>query len=181
MDSMESRTDSLGERMDSSAMRTAMAAIAVGVVVFGGVYLFTLRPAGPPVAQGEAGTAAAAPGYLQRDQGEGAVEIEVIYVTPEYLRSGGAEAARYEPQKYSVFLVSMNTHSVDLSPYDIVAISELRAGGQTLRPLRWISTSDDSHHRAGVLIFPKVDLAQPVEFLIKTIAGVPVRTFRWTP
>lgn len=162
-------------------MRTVMAAIAVGVVVFGGVYLLTLRLSGPSAAQGEPGPAAAAPGYVQRDRGEGAVEIEVIFVTPEYLRAGGADAARYEPDRYSVFLVSMNTHSVDLSRYDMVQVSELRAGSQTLRPLRWISTSDDSHHRAGVLIFPQVDLARPVELLIKTIAGVPARTFRWTP
>lgn len=178
-------------------MRMVVAAVAVGVIVFGGVYLFTLRSAGPPAARddalptaqgdvppaavGDAATAAAAPGYVQRDQGEGAVEIQVIYVTPEYLRSGGADAARYEPDRYSVFLVSLNTHSVDLSRYDMVQVSELRAGGQSWRPLRWVSTSDGSHHRAGVLVFPKVDPARPVELLIKTIAGIPVRTFRWTP
>lgn len=164
-------------------MRTVIAAIAVGAVVFGGVYLFALRNSGSPVPEDEANpaaTATAAPEYLQRDQGEGAVEIAVIYVTPKYLRSGG-EAAKYEPDRYSVFLVSMNTHSVDLSRYDMAQVSELRAGGQTLRALRWVSTSDDSHHRAGALIFPKVAGSQPVELLIKTIAGIPVRTFRWAP
>src|SRR3990170_1498982 len=168
-------------------MRILVAVLVVGVIAFGAVWWFTgnrsardsaVQPAlNPSVASGSGAT----PGYVQRDKGEGGVEIEVTYVTPEYMRSGGKDAQRYEPDKYAVFLVSMNTHSVDLSGYDMVKISELRAGGKTLAPLRWVSTSDDSHHRAGALIFPKVALAQAVELVIKTVAGVPARTFRWTP
>lgn len=156
-------------------MRILVAALVVGVIAFGAVWWFTAdRSARDSAVQ-------AGPGYVQRDKGEGGVEIEVIYVTSEYMRSDGEDAQRYEPDRYAVFLVSMNTHSVDLSGFDMVKISELRAGGRTLTPLRWVSTSDDSHHRAGALIFPKVAPAQAVELLIKTVAGVPARTFRWTP
>jgi len=153
-------------------MRPAIVAVLIGAAVFSGVYLLTLRPpATPEVARDRA--ASAASGGVQRDQGEGGVEIEVTY--------GGPQTAPYEPDRYTVFLVAFTTHSVDLSRYDMVQVSELRAGGRTLRPLRWVSTSDDSHHRSGALIFPQVAPGQPIELAIKTIAGVAVRTYRWTP
>lgn len=156
-------------------MKILITALVVGMIVFGAVWWFTAdRPSpGPAVVAGQV--------YVQRDKGEGGVEIEVTFVTTEYVRSVNKDAAKYEPDKYAVFLVAMNTHSVDLSGFDMVKISELRAGGKSLAPLRWISTSDNSHHRAGVLIFPKVDEKQAVELIIKTIAGVPARTFRWAP
>lgn len=157
-------------------MRSVVAALVIGVIVFGGVWWFTGNRFTPEAAAVEAG-----PAYTQKDGGEGGVEIAATYVTPDYVRSVNKEAAKYEPEKYAVFLVSMNTHSVDLSGYDMVKISELRVSGKTLAPVRWVSTSDDSHHRAGALIFPKVDAKQAVELAIKTIAGVPARTFRWTP
>lgn len=168
-------------------MKILIAVLIAGGLAFGAVWWFTGgRPAqqpaatpvlNPSIASGsEVGHA-----YVQRDKGEGGVEIEVTHVTPEYVTSVNKDAAKYEPDKYAVFLVAMNTHSVDLSGYDMVKISELRAAGKTLAPLRWVSTSDNSHHRAGVLIFPQVDPAQTVELTIKTIAGVPARTFRWTP
>ncbi len=156
-------------------MRTLIAALAAGLVVFGLVFLVTAgRQSQEPQAQ-------AAPSYVQRDQGKGGVEIEVTYVTPDYLRAGGSSAQRYSPDKYTVFLVSMNTHSVDLAGYDMAKISELRVAGRTYAPLRWESTSDDNHHRSGALIFTKVDLSLPAELVIKAVAGVPVRTFRWMP
>ena len=103
------------------------------------------------------------------------MEIEATLVLP-----GSPDAAKYKADTQTVFLVSMNTHSVNLAGYNLVEISELVAAGQTLKPTRWAGTSDDSHHRAGVLTFPKVDRTAGLELRIKTIAGVPVRIFRWT-
>lgn len=164
-------------------MRKILVALLIGAVAFGLVLFVTSRPqSGAPEVQ--AGPGYAQPGtgryWAQRDQGQGGVEIEVIYATPEYLKSaGGAQAARYQPDRYTVFVVSMNTHSVDLLQYDMVKVSEVKAGGKMYAPLRWESTSDNNHHRSGVLIFPKAD--PPLELVIKTIAGVPARTFRWAP
>lgn len=154
-------------------MRAVIVAVLIGAAVFAGIYLVAFRSSGAPEATQPATAAQAAPASVQRDQGDGGVEIEVTF--------GGPGAAAYEPEQYSVFLVAMNTHSVDLSGYDLVGLTELRAGGKSYKALRWVSTSDDSHHRSGVLIFPKVDAGQPVELAITTIAGVPVRTFRWAP
>ncbi len=156
-------------------MRMIMIALAIGMAVFGAAYLLVNGRSG------DAAGVAAGPSYVQRDRGEGGVEIEVTYVIPEYLKSGGRDAQRYEPKKYTVFLVAMNTHSVDLGGYDLTKVSEVRVGGKILAPLRWVSTADNSHHRSGALLFPKVNPALPVELVIKTIAGVPSRTFRWSP
>ena len=154
-------------------MRVVIVAVLIGAAVFAGIYFVALRSSDAPEATRPATAAQVAPANVQRDQGEGGVEIEVTF--------GGPGAAAYEPDRYSVFLVAMNTHSVDLSGDDLVALSELRAGGKSFTALRWISTADDSHHRSGVLIFPKAVAGQPLEMIIKSVAGVPVRTFRWAP
>jgi hypothetical protein len=80
-----------------------------------------------------------------------------------------------------VFVVAMNTHSVDLSSYDLATLSELRAGEQRLSPVRWVATSNNTHHRSGGLVFPEVDRAAVLELRLSAIAGVPVRLFRWNP
>lgn len=152
-------------------MRAVVAAVAIGALAFGGVYLLTAGRSARPEAAPPA--ASAGGGVAQRDGGEGGVDVEVTF--------GGPQAASYASDRYTVFVVAMNTHSVDLSVYDMVQISELRSGGRRLRPLRWVSTSDDSHHRAGLLIFPPVPSGQAMELVIRTIAGVPARTFRWAP
>ena len=158
-------------------MRTWFLAVAVGAAIFAAVFFVLpgrrateLTPAGQPA------QAASNSPLTQRDRGEGAVEIEVTLVLP-----GSPDDAKYGADAQTVFLVSMNTHSVDLTGYDLVKVSELVAAGQAFKPIRWASTSDDSHHRAGALLFPKVDRGVALELRIKTIAGVPVRTFRWTP
>lgn len=158
-------------------MRMILAALAIGLAAFGAVFLLTADRSGSQR------DVAAAPAYVQRDSGEGSVEIEVTYATPEFLRLPANIQAvkRYQPDRYAVFLVAMNTHSVNLSAYDMVKVSELKAGGKRYAALRWESTSDNNHHRSGALIFPKVDPRLPAELIIKTIAGVPERIFRWAP
>jgi len=156
-------------------VRVVLGALAVGLAVFGLVLLVGR-------AGSDSGADAAGPNLLRRDRGEGGVEIEVLYATPEYARTSNDKALqKYEPDRYAVFVVAMNTHTVDLSGYDMVKISELVAGGKRYAPLRWQSTSENAHHRSGVLIFPKIQPPFPVELLIKTVAGIPVRRFQWTP
>ena len=156
-------------------MRVVIGALAVGLAVFALVLL--IGPSGS-----EPGANAASSNLLRRDRGEGGVEIEVLYATPEYARSSNDKALqKYEPDRYAVFVVAMNTHTVDLIGYDMVKISELVAGGKRYAPLRWQSTSENAHHRSGVLIFPKIQPPFPVELLIKTVAGIPVRRFQWAP
>jgi hypothetical protein len=161
-------------------MRAWIVAVVIGAVVFAAVFLVLPgRRTANSIPSAQPAQAASSSPLTQRDRGEGAVEIEVTLVL-----SGSPDAAKYNADTQTVFLVSMNTHSVDLAGYDLAKVSELVAAGQTFKPTRWAGTSDSSHHRAGALIFAqmeKVDRAAGLELRIKTIAGVPVRVFRWTP
>lgn len=94
------------------------------------------------------------------------------------------------PRAGLVFEVAMNTHSVDLDGYDLVKLAVLRTDrGQEVRPSRWDAPAG-GHHRRGTLVFPdKAPDGGPligpntawIELVIRDVAGVPERVFRWTP
>ena len=159
-------------------MRTAAIVLIAGAVIVGAMLAVRLRSGGSggaasPAARDQA-AAPSGSSPTQRDGGEGAVEIEVTMVRPE-----SADAAKYAVGAQTAFLVSMNTHSVDLAGYDLVRISELQAGERRMGPIRWVAISDNNHHRSGALIFPEVDRSTELELRIRGVAGVPVRIFRW--
>ena len=82
--------------------------------------------------------------------------------------------------KELVFLVKMDTHSVDLSEYDLTAISVLRdSEGRESSPEAWESSEESEHHREGLLIFQRPSLTDGLELSIRGLAEVPQRTFRW--
>ncbi len=88
------------------------------------------------------------------------------------------------------FEVAMNTHSVNLDGYDLAELAVLRTDrGQEVRPSRWDAPAG-GHHRRGTLTFPdRTPDGRPVigpdtawvELIIRDVAGVPQRVFRWTP
>lgn len=89
-----------------------------------------------------------------------------------------------------VFEVAMDTHSVDLDGYDLAKLAVLRTDkGQEVRPSGWDAPAG-GHHRRGRLIFPDKapdgsavmgpDTAW-IELVIRDVAGVPERVFRWMP
>lgn len=94
------------------------------------------------------------------------------------------------PAAGPVFEVAMNTHSVDLDGYDLAKLAVLRTDkGQEVRPSRWDAPAG-GHHRRGTLAFPdKAPDGGPligpntawIELVIRDVAGVPERVFRWTP
>ncbi|MBI3989040.1 MAG: hypothetical protein HY347_05430 [candidate division NC10 bacterium] len=119
-------------------------------------------------------------GETKTHQG-GGVTIEATYLGVQ--QEGDREVIKIE--------VKMDTHSVGLDQYQMEALSALRDGqGRELRPVRWVSASGGGHHRAGVLLFPVVDSSgrpfiakesQYLELVIRNVAGVKERTFRWKP
>jgi hypothetical protein len=78
------------------------------------------------------------------------------------------------------FQVVLDTHSVALDSYDLKAISLLRDDtGKTYLP-NSVENKGSGHHREVTLTFPKVSPdAKRVEIIIKDLAGVQERTFRW--
>lgn len=89
-----------------------------------------------------------------------------------------------------VFAVVLDTHAVDLDGYDLQQLALLRINGaREIRPTGW-DAPKGGHHRAGTLTFPATmadgrALIAPdtrtIELVIRDIAGVPERVFRWTP
>lgn len=127
----------------------------------------------------------------RKDNGEGGVTVEAILLTREYFDAIGQPdgAVRYEIQKYIVFRISIDTHSVDLSSYDVRRMIDLRDDrGNLYSATFWLPESNDSHHRSGILSFAKRDSAgnpvvptetRFVELVIRDLAGVSERVLRW--
>ena len=123
---------------------------------------------------------------LTQSDNQGGVQIDVTWVTPETLAKLDSEKARsYGLDDYVLIKVQFTTHSGDLSRLDMAGLSAIRVGGQEYPPRAWESISDDSHHRAGVLVFARkapdgasLD-AGTVELVMKGIANVAERVFRW--
>jgi hypothetical protein len=138
-----------------------------------------LRPSPPP------GTGAAQVELTQSND-QGGVEIDVTWMTPETLGELDSERARaYGLDDYVLLEVRFTTHSGDLSQLNMTALNAIRAGGKEYAPEAWESISDDSHHRAGVLVFSRktpdgasLD-AGTVELVMKGISDVPERVFHW--
>ncbi len=142
---------------------------------------------GPAVqATGTGTTQTGASVELTQSDSQGGVEIDVTWVTPETLGEVDSEEARaYGLDGYVLLEVKFTTHSGDLSRLDLTALSAIRVAGQEYAPQAWESISDDSHHREGVLVFTRkasdgVSLdTGTVELVMKDIADVPERLFRW--
>jgi hypothetical protein len=110
----------------------------------------------------------AAPAFPTQSNDEKAVTVEV---TPLNLPQGGSTLD---------FEVVFNTHSVDLG-FDPVAISVLRdEAGREYPAIEWQGDGPGGHHRSGTLRFKVPDVAgDVVEVIIRDVAGVPERVFRW--
>ncbi|MBI5303873.1 MAG: hypothetical protein HY868_17180 [Chloroflexi bacterium] len=79
-----------------------------------------------------------------------------------------------------VFDVAMNTHSVELAD-DMTKVSILRDNaGKEYKPTGWEGAGPGGHHREGKLKFAAMTTKpQYVELVIKDLAKVPERAFRW--
>ena len=109
---------------------------------------------------------AAAPGLARTNSG-GGVTAKVTYLNP-----GGPEGPRFQ--------VVLDTHSVDLDAFDLKNLSLLRdEAGKTYQPTQ-MENKGGGHHREVTLAFPKsASGAKRLELVIKEIAGVKERSFRW--
>ncbi|MBI4523702.1 MAG: hypothetical protein HY695_07815 [Deltaproteobacteria bacterium] len=109
---------------------------------------------------------AAASGQTQTNSG-GGVTIKVIYQNPK-----SAEDVRFQ--------VALDTHSVDLDAYDLKAVSLLRDEAGKTYELTRVENKGSGHHRQVVLVFPRPSgEVKRLELVLKDIAGVKERSFRW--
>jgi hypothetical protein len=78
-----------------------------------------------------------------------------------------------------VFDVALNTHSVNLDAYDLGELAVLRDDtGKEYHPTFWDS-APGGHHRRGTLAFSPPEKAGYLELVIRGVAEVGERVFRW--
>jgi hypothetical protein len=108
---------------------------------------------------------AAAPGGTQTVSG-GGVTVKVSYLA--------------QTEHESRFSVVLDTHSVNLDTYDLKALSVLRDDtGLSMQPTG-VENKGGGHHREITLTFPRPSVDRKwLELVIKDIARVKERTFRW--
>lgn len=118
------------------------------------------------------------PGILTaKDQGQGGITIKATWVVP-----GSPEAASVDLSQNLGFAISMDTHSGDINQYNLLKLSVLRGEtGREIAPASWESISDGSHHRSGVIKFPRGAEAgsKYVELVIRDVGGAKERVLRW--
>jgi hypothetical protein len=104
-------------------------------------------------------------GVTQTNSG-GGVTVKVTYLA--------------QTEHESKFSVVLDTHSVNLDVFDFKALSLMRDDtGLTMVPTG-AENKGSGHHREIVLTFPRPTLeGKWFELVIKDIAGVKERTFRW--
>ena len=110
---------------------------------------------------------AAAPSGLARTDTGGGVTVKVTYLNPQ----GTADAQ---------FDIALDTHSVNLDAYDLRILSVLRdEAGREYQPIR-VENKGRGHHRQITLVFSKPSLdVKKLELVIRDMAGVKERVFRW--
>lgn len=115
----------------------------------------------------EFGAGLAAEGLgLPQTQSGGGVTVKVTYLV--------------QTEHESKFSVVLDTHSVNLDVYDLKSLSLMRDDtGLTMKPTG-AENKGSGHHREIILTFPRPSLERKwMELVIKDIAGVKERTFRW--
>ena len=114
------------------------------------------------------------------------VELSGGATAPGTSRSvaGGSVSAKVtylmQTEHESQFSVVLDTHSVNLDIYDLKALSLLRDDtGLKMQPTG-AENKGSGHHREILLTFPRPSLEWKwLEVVIKDVAGVKERVFRW--
>ena len=104
---------------------------------------------------------------LTRVTEAGGVTVTATWLTGEGVRTIETDLTRYPLSEFALVELTLDTHSDDLSQIDMERAAALRQGGAAVRPLAWVTVSDDTHHRSGVLVFPRGLENAPTELTLK--------------
>ena len=100
---------------------------------------------------------------LTRTAEAGGITVEGTWLVAESLGEMDADFSAYPLDRFVLIEIAFTTHSGDLNKVDIERAATLGEGGSDIRPETWISVSDDSHHRAGVLVFKRAQSEGPAK------------------
>jgi len=78
------------------------------------------------------------------------------------------------------FQIVLDTHSVNLDSYDLKTITFVRDGSGNLYRPASVEVKGNGHHRQATVSFSNVKKSpQAIELVIKSMAGIDERVFRW--
>jgi len=103
---------------------------------------------------------------LTRSVEAGGITVEGTWLVADSLGEVDADLSAYPLDKFVLVEIAFTTHSGDLNKVDMEQAATLGEGGADIRPEAWIGLSDDSHHRAGVLVFERTEAGGPVELTV---------------
>ncbi|MEW6046828.1 MAG: hypothetical protein AB1609_10155 [Bacillota bacterium] len=159
--------------MKAGLVKGTLVTVAAAVLLAGGLVASGSQQNSPPQgAQAASGNRLAEGATLYSEGGRVTVAV-----------SWDGLAQSKGDQLTVAFQVAMDTHSINLDAYDLAKLAVLRNDrGETVHPASW-EAPRGGHHRKGVLTF-----AVPVKFisgtrflelLVRDVAGVGERVFRW--
>jgi hypothetical protein len=133
--------------------------------------------------------------FTRIDQGEGGVDALVVYGHPLYFAYKGVyedAKKKYDLEKFHVFIVTISSpKKMDLSKFKVESSIFIRTEEGLEYPAapQWIPLDEKSpYKRSGVVRFFQVDAnknkvlkdgAKSFEIVIKGLADVQERTFKW--
>jgi hypothetical protein len=136
-----------------------MKAVMSVILFVGGLFLFSLFETGASLG--------ASAGGLTQTQAGGGVTVKVTYLNPK-----ASDDVRFE--------VILDTHSVNLDGYDLKSLSLLRDEAGKTYEVAKTENKGSGHHRELTIVFSKPSPeAKRLELVIKDIAGIRERIFRW--
>ena len=103
---------------------------------------------------------------LTRTAEAGGITVEGTWLVAESLGEVEADLSAYPLDRFVLVEIAFTTHSGDLNKVDMEQAATLGEGGADQRPEGWISLSDDSHHRGGVLVFKRTEADGPAKVTV---------------
>ena len=103
---------------------------------------------------------------LTRSAEAGGITVEGTWLVAEGLGEVDADLSAYPLDGFVLIEISFTTHSGDLNEIDMKQASGLKQGSEAAAPVAWVSLSDDSHHREGILVFERTEADGPVELTV---------------
>ena len=103
---------------------------------------------------------------LTRSAEAGGITVEGTWLVADSLADVDADLSAYPLDGFVLVEIAFTTHSGDLNKVDMEQASDLKQGGEAAAPVAWVSLSDDSHHREGVLAFERTEADGPVELTV---------------
>ena len=103
---------------------------------------------------------------LTRSAEAGGITVDGTWLVAEGVGEVDADLSAYPLDKFVLIEIGFTTHSGDLNELDMEQASGLKQGGEAAVPVAWVSLSDDSHHREGILVFERTEADGPVELTV---------------